>query len=102
MSSGIAFLAPLDAMPAIDSDSKLQAVKAHDRGFAALLTQELSAVNNSQNNADRAVQDLALGKTSNTHTVMMALQQAKLELQLSQQIRNKLLESYQQIMREQI
>ena len=44
MSSGIAFLAPLDAMPAIDSDSKLQAVKAHDRGFAALLTQELSAV----------------------------------------------------------
>ncbi|WHN66095.1 flagellar hook-basal body complex protein FliE [Cysteiniphilum sp. QT6929] len=101
MIHNIDFLAPIDAMPNVQSPVIMSETKMKD-SFSQLLSTQLSEVNNSQSAADSALQDLALGKTENTHSVMMALQQAKLELQLTQSIRNKLLESYQQIMREQI
>jgi flagellar hook-basal body complex protein FliE len=45
---------------------------------------------------------LAAGDTDNLHQVMIALEEAKLSFQLMVQVRNKLLESYQDILRMQI
>lgn len=71
-------------------------------GFSQQLQAEFSSVNNKMMVAESALQDLAAGKSSNIHHVMLALEDAKLSFQLLAQVRNKLLEGYQEILRMQI
>jgi flagellar hook-basal body complex protein FliE len=63
---------------------------------------ELQKINDKQINSEHMLQDLASGKTDNIHHVMLALGEAKLSLQLLVQVRNKLLEGYQDILRMQV
>lgn len=63
---------------------------------------ELLKVNDKQINGEHLLQDLASGKTDNIHHVMLSLEDAKLSLQLLVQVRNKLLEGYQDILRMQV
>jgi flagellar hook-basal body complex protein FliE len=63
---------------------------------------ELQKVNDKQINSEHLLQDLASGKTDNIHHVMLSLGDAKLSLQLLVQVRNKLLEGYQDILRMQV
>jgi flagellar hook-basal body complex protein FliE len=71
-------------------------------GFAASLAAEIGKVNDQMHNADKQVQDLALGKASNLHDVMIALEETKLSFQLMVQIRTRALEAYQDILRMQV
>ncbi|MCP4469640.1 MAG: flagellar hook-basal body complex protein FliE [Gammaproteobacteria bacterium] len=48
------------------------------------------------------VRQLAAGQTDNLHHIMTSLEKAKLSFELTLQVRNKLLEGYQEIMRMQI
>lgn len=52
--------------------------------------------------AEQAVQDLATGKTDELHNVMLAVAQADLSFRLVLEIRNRLTEAYQEIMRMQV
>ena len=52
--------------------------------------------------ADTVLQDMALDKPVSTHEVMLVMQQAKSELRMAVEVRNKLLEGYQEIMRMQV
>ena len=52
--------------------------------------------------ADKQLRELALGGTQNLHEVMIAVEEAKLSLQLMVQIRNRALEAYQDVLRMQI
>lgn len=70
--------------------------------FAAWLQKGLAEANQQLVDADQQLAGLALGETDNLHQVMIALEQAKLSFQLMVQVRNKLLESYQDILRMQI
>ena len=63
---------------------------------------ELQKVNDKQISSEHLLQDLAAGKTDNIHHVMLSLEDAKLSLQLLIQVRNKLLEGYQDILRMQV
>lgn len=63
---------------------------------------ELQNVNDKQMKSEHLLQDLAAGKTDNIHHVMLSLGSAKLSLQLLVQVRNKLLEGYQDILRMQV
>lgn len=63
---------------------------------------ELQKINDKQINGEHLLQDLASGKTDNIHHVMLSLEDAKLSLQLLIQVRNKLLEGYQDILRMQV
>lgn len=63
---------------------------------------ELQKVNDKQITSEHLLQDLAAGKTDNIHHVMLSLGDAKLSLQLLVQVRNKLLEGYQDILRMQV
>jgi len=49
--------------------------------------------------AEIEVQQLALGEADNLHQVMIALSKAKTSFELTVQVRNKLLESFQEVMR---
>ncbi|MDR7435641.1 MAG: flagellar hook-basal body complex protein FliE [Armatimonadota bacterium] len=72
------------------------------RDFVAMLEEAVSAVDTLQQRADEAAKALATGQAQDVHAVMVALEQANLALQLTIQVRNKLVEAYQEIMRMQV
>lgn len=70
--------------------------------FRELLVEELQKVNSLQKNSEYLNSKLILGEVENIHQVMIAAEKADLALQLTLQIRNKILDAYNEIMRMQI
>ncbi len=67
--------------------------------FAETLKGYLEEVRSLEQEAGRQVQGLAEGRTTEVHQVMMAVEEANLALDLLIEIRNRLLETYQQLTR---
>ncbi len=72
------------------------------RSFSELVGGFLEGVNSLQREADQAIQDVVLGKEENLHRAMIALEKANVALELTVQVRNKVVEAYQEIMRMQV
>lgn len=70
--------------------------------FGELLGKAVNDLNQLQNSADDAVNRLALGEPIDLHSVSIAVQEAEIGFQLALQIRNKLVEAYQEVMRMQV
>lgn len=70
--------------------------------FSQLLGQALAATNQLQLEASQAAEQLAAGTANNIHDVMIAAEKAGLAFQLTVQVRNKILDAYQEIMRMQV
>jgi len=71
-------------------------------GFGELLGQAMDTVNNAQKEADTAITRLASGEPVDLHQVMIAMERADLTAQLATEVRDKLVEAYQEIMRMQV
>ena len=67
--------------------------------FSETLGQALGEVDASQKAADGQVAAFVSGETESVHEVMIALNQAELHFQLLTEVRNKLLDGYQELMR---
>lgn len=70
--------------------------------FGDYLKNALDSVNQLQLDSEQAGVDFAAGKTDNIHDVMIAGEKADIALQFTMQIRNKVVEAYNEIMRMQI
>ena len=70
--------------------------------FSKQLTDALKNVNEMQVKADDMATKLVLGEVDDLHQVTVAMEQAKLSLQLAVQVRNKIVEAYQEIARMQV
>ena len=70
--------------------------------FQAMLEGALQQVNELQLNAEATANSLAAGGDIDFHQVSVAAEKANLSLQLTVQIRNKIIEAYQEIMRMQV
>ena len=70
--------------------------------FEKWFEQQLGEVNNQITDSGMELRKLAVGETDNLHHVMMSLEKAKLSFQFVLQVRNKILEAYQDVMRMQI
>lgn len=70
--------------------------------FGEYLNNALNEVSKLEMEADKITEDFAAGKTDNIHQVMIAAQKSEIALQFTMQIRNKIIEAYQEIMRMQI
>jgi flagellar hook-basal body complex protein FliE len=70
--------------------------------FADTLAQSLDKVNSMQKEADVAIQDFVAGDTRNIHETMIAVGKADLAFRLTMQVRNKIVEAYQEVMRTQV
>lgn len=70
--------------------------------FADLIRGELHSINSEIVVADEGVRQLAVGDPVNLHQVMINLERAKLHFDLVLQVRNKLMDAYQDVMRMQI
>ena len=76
--------------------------EAQKNSFGNMLKSHLTEVNHLQNSADTAVQKLASGQDKDIHNTMIAMEKAGVAFQLTMQVRNKVLEAYQEIMRMQV
>lgn len=70
--------------------------------FGQWMGEKISDTNTLLNNADQALSELAAGKTENLHQTMITLETAKLSFHYLEQIRNRLMTAYQDLLREQI
>jgi flagellar hook-basal body complex protein FliE len=75
---------------------------AKDTSFGKYLIEALDQVNDLQKKSDQASMDLTTGKLEDISQVVIAAEKAAVALQLTIQIRNKMLESYQEMMRMQV
>ena len=67
-----------------------------------MLKNALNEVNALQTRADEANRQLVTGEAEDIHSVLLAAEEARLALELTVQVRNKLVESYQEINRMQL
>ena len=70
--------------------------------FATMLGRMVSDVNAQQNNAAQTVGALQGGQPVPLHQAVISMEEANVSFQLMVEVRNRLLESYQEIMRMQI
>lgn len=70
--------------------------------FGDLLQKAVAEVNQAEIDADGAVQQLHSGGAKNVHEVMIALEKADISMRLMVQMRNKVVDAYQEIMRMQV
>jgi flagellar hook-basal body complex protein FliE len=70
--------------------------------FSSFLGQMVQEVNAKQAAAGEAVSGLLSGQETSLHQAILAMEEASVSFQLMVEVRNKLLESYQELMRMQI
>jgi flagellar hook-basal body complex protein FliE len=70
--------------------------------FVDQLKNAMSEVNELQTQRETMVEQMVTGEATEVHDVMIAAKESQLAFELLLEIRNKLLESYQEIMRMQV
>jgi flagellar hook-basal body complex protein FliE len=86
----------------VELQNKASAMQESFGGFGEVLKTEIGKVNAVQLQADDAMQDYATGGDTPLHQVMISINKAELSLQLATQVRNKLVNAYQDISRMQV
>jgi flagellar hook-basal body complex protein FliE len=76
--------------------------KAAAGGFQSVLEGLVGNVEQSQNQAQQAVNNFLGGGNEELHSVALATQRASLEFELFMQVRNKVVSAYQEVMRMQL
>lgn len=71
-------------------------------GFAQWFAREVGKVNDSLVTAQGDVQKLASGEATSLHEMMIHMEEARLSFQLLAQVRTRMLEAYQEVMRTQV
>lgn len=98
----VASISQFIAPSAIASIEPLARAVAPAQSFGNMVSQGLAQVNEQLQTSQADLQALASGDVQNLHQVMIRMEESRLSFQLMLQVRNRLLESYQDIMKMQI
>lgn len=71
-------------------------------GFADMLKNSINEINSLQQQSAEMKSTLVTGEVNELHQVMISAEKSSLAFQLTLQIRNKVVEAYQEIMRMQV
>ncbi len=85
-------------VPTIQEAKKLE----DTHSFKGVLSNYLEEVNTLQHDADAQIQKLVAGETEDLHEVMLAMDEAETSFEMMMEIRSKLENAYQEVMRMQI
>ena len=69
------------------------------KSFGTFLKEAINDVNATQIESDKMTEKLVLGKDVELHEVMIAAQKASIALNATMEVRNKVVEAYQEIIR---
>lgn len=72
------------------------------KSFADTLNDAVESVNHLQKVSDQKMQELSTGKSKNIPEVMIAAEKADIALRLMVQVRNKIIDAYQEVMKMQV
>jgi flagellar hook-basal body complex protein FliE len=70
--------------------------------FGEILKDAISTTNQLQKQSDLEIRKLMAGESEDLHATLIAVQQADLSFQMMMQVRNKLVQAYQEITRMQV
>ena len=73
-----------------------------DNSFSDMISNAIQGVDDNMKASEASVQDFVTGKTDNIHDVMISMQQAQLSFQMMVEVRNRVIETYQELSRMQI
>ena len=76
--------------------------KENQQSFSDVLSDAINGVDKTMKASDTKVQQFVAGETDNVHDVMISMQRAKLSFDLMVEVRNKVVETYQEVSRMQI
>ena len=97
------FRAPgLDAPAPLGQPDGVAPAQPAAESFGNLLGRMVGEVNASQNAATDAIHSMQAGGNVSLHQAVIAMEEANVSFQLMVEVRNRLLESYQEIMRMQV
>ena len=71
-------------------------------GFQQVFAAAVGETAKNQQHAEMKIKDLLTGDVEDLHQVMVAMEKASLSFQLTMQVRNKIVDAYQEVMRMQI
>jgi len=101
MNDFIAAAAPIgvvaDAAPAFEPTAT-----AATGNFAGWFDHQVAQLDSQLSSAEKGVQQLAAGDAASLHDVMIRMEEAKLAFHLAVQVRSRLLDAYQEVMRMQV
>ncbi|RAK23366.1 flagellar hook-basal body complex protein FliE [Anoxybacillus vitaminiphilus] len=83
------------------SSKSVKPAEAH-QAFSQFLKEAINKVNTEQVKSDIMTEKLVKGENIDLHQVMIASQKASISLQLALEVRNKVIEAYQEVMRMQV
>lgn len=97
----------IDAIAAVAATESVVGMSASLAGgsnasFSQLLSAGIRQLDEKLEHASAQVESLALGENVPPHQVMLALEDARLSLQFAMQVRARLVDAYQELMRTQI
>ena len=96
-------IAGVNAYRAVQDVAKLDVAAAPESsGFTDLLSKALNQLGELQGKADDAMTRVATGQPIELHEAMLAMEEASVGVQLAMQVRNKIIEAYQDVMRTQV
>ena len=79
-----------------------QAAKEETAAFGANFRSAVHSVEQFQKNAENQVEQFLRGENQDLHTTILAAQRAELAFEMFQQVRNKVVQAYQEVMRMQL
>ena len=86
----------------LDSLSPGSGASGQSGSFVDVIGDAFSQLNSQLTTADASMANFAAGGSADLHTVMLQMQEASLGLKVGLQVRDRLLEAYQELMRMQI
>jgi flagellar hook-basal body complex protein FliE len=98
MTNPISAITPI-AMPSIGAAT---GAAAPSGSFGDMLSSAIQSIETQQNKASDSIQKFLTGENEELHTTVLATQQATLAFELGLQVRNKVVDAYQEIMKMQM
>ena len=86
----------------LSTEARAGSTESGGGSFPKMLNQLLENAAQSHQSAEAAVRQMALGQTDNLHEVMLQMAQADLSFHLILEIRNRLTDAYQEVMKMQM
>jgi len=88
-----------DLMPPLSDVRREEGVTKAGESFVDIIKDKIGEINQLQIDADTAIERVELSDSGSIHEAMMALEKANISFRAMMQVRNKILEAYQEVMR---
>jgi flagellar hook-basal body complex protein FliE len=90
---------PIQNIPLPESIAPVTAGASGSDAFSSILQQSIQNVSQLQSGADTAINQFVSGEQDDPHTTMLAVQRSSLAFDMFVQVRNKIVQAYQEVMK---